>query len=185
MNKRKTAKSKGFIMVHIKKIVGKLFGKSTESSADYVPTYGNMQGMWSYLKDVLTLTTGYKSGRFGQCENETYLYDCVCLIKSYAWCNGKAGTPPEYEANNIADKWIGYIYDNSGARGPMETLPPKGIYAVYLNNEHIGIYNADTQTVIECCGGATNKVVERPINYYDGTEFQWNKWSDIYWCPQE
>lgn len=46
-----------------------------------------------------------------------------------------------------------------------------------------GVYNAATGSVIECCAGNTMKVVERDLHHYDGTKYAWNKWSDLYWCP--
>lgn len=148
-------------------------------------TYGSMEDLWRYLKDVLKLNTKYQNGSYGQCENGIYLYDCVCLIKSYPWCDGTAGKTPQYRLNNVPDDWIGALYEKAATKGTMEKLPEKGILAVYLNSEHIGIYNAATKTVIECCAGAANKVVERDRSFYDGTQYAWNKWSDIYWCPQK
>lgn len=147
--------------------------------------YGTMNGLWNYLQDILTMPTKYALGKFGQKEDDKLLYDCVCLIKSYAWCNGTAGATPKYKANNIPDDWLGNLYvyaDKKSAN--MSELPKEGIWLVYLNNEHIGVYNAATGTVVECCAGNTMRVVERDLHHYDGTKIAWDKWSDLYWCPQ-
>ncbi len=147
--------------------------------------YGNMSKLWDYLQDILAMPTKYALGKFGQKEDDKLLYDCVCLIKSYAWCSGKAGSIPKYKANNIPDDWLGNLYVYADKKSTnMGELPKEGIWLVYLNNEHIGVYNAATGTVVECCAGGTMKVVERDLHHYDGTKFAWNKWSDLYWCPQ-
>lgn len=142
-------------------------------------------GLWKYLTEVNKLDTMYMTGQFGQKSNTNkYMYDCVCLIKSYAWCDGKAGNTPTYKSNGVSDDWIGTIYDKATDKSTdMSKLLKKktGIYCVYLNNEHIGIYNAKTGTTIECCGGNTNRTIERPISFYDTTPYKWNKWSNLYW----
>ncbi len=147
--------------------------------------YGTMNGLWDYLQDILAMPTKYALGKFGQKEDDKLLYDCVCLIKSYAWCSGKAGSTPEYKANSISDDWLGNLYVYADKKSTnMSELPKEGIWLVYLNNEHIGVYNAATGTVVECCAGNTMRVVERDLHHYNGTKFAWNKWSDLYWCPQ-
>lgn len=149
-------------------------------------TYGNMSNLWNYLIEILeNVPNEYKLGKFGQKTNGKCQYDCVCLIKSYPWCRGEAGTAPQYKANGIADDWLGNLYVYAKEKSTdMNKLPTTGIYLVYLNNEHIAVYNSATGTTIECCAGNTMKVVERDIHHYDGTKYQWNKWSDLYWCPQ-
>ncbi len=147
--------------------------------------YGNMSKLWDYVQDVLEMPTKYCLGKFGQKENGKLLYDCVCLIKSYPWCNGTAGATPTYKSNGINDDWLGNLYVYADKKSTnMSELPKEGIWLVYLNNEHIGVYNAATGTVVECCAGNTMKVVERDLHHYDGTKIAWNKWSDLYWCPQ-
>lgn len=148
--------------------------------------YGNMSNLWNYLIEILeNVPNEYKLGKFGQKTNGKCQYDCVCLIKSYPWCSGKAGAVPQYKANGIADDWLGNLYVYAKEKSTdMSKLPTTGIYLVYLNNEHIAVYNSATGTTIECCAGNTMKVVERDIHHYDGTKYQWNKWSDLYWCPQ-
>lgn len=149
-------------------------------------TYKNMSTLWNYLVDILEdVPNEYKLGKFGQKANGKCQYDCVCLIKSFPWCNGKAGSTPQYKANNIADDWLGNLYVYADKKSDkMSELPKEGIWLVYLNNEHIAVYNAATGTTIECCAGNTMKVVERDLHHYDGSKYQWNKWSDLYWCPQ-
>lgn len=148
--------------------------------------YGNMSDLWNYLIEILeNVPNEYKLGKFGQKTNGKCQYDCVCLIKSYPWCNGKAGAAPQYKANNIADDWLGNLYVYADKKSDnMSELPKEGIWLVYLNNEHIAVYNAATSTTIECCAGNTMKVVERDLHHYDGSKYQWNKWSNLYWCPQ-
>ncbi len=147
--------------------------------------YGNMSKLWDYVQDVLEMPTKYCLGKFGQKENGKLLYDCVCLIKSYPWCNGTAGATPTYKSNGINDDWLGNLYVYADKKSTnMSELPKDGIWLVYLNNEHIGVYNATTGTVVECCAGNTMRVVERDLHHYDGTKIAWNKWSDLYWCPQ-
>lgn len=149
-------------------------------------TYGNMSNLWNYLIDILeNVPNEYKLGKFGQKTSGKCQYDCVCLIKSYPWCSGMAGAAPQYKANGVADDWLGNLYVYAKEKSTdMSKLPTTGIYLVYLNNEHIAVYNSATGTTIECCAGNTMKVVERDIHHYDGTKYQWNKWSDLYWCPQ-
>lgn len=147
--------------------------------------YKTMTDLWDYLQNVKQLPTSYISGKFGQKINGKYAYDCVCLIKSFPWCSGNAGAEPKYKANGIPDEWIGAYYNKASKKGDISTLPDAGIYLVYLNNSHIGVYNASTGTVIECCAGNTMQVVERSLHYYDNTTFKWNKWSNLYWCSED
>lgn len=149
--------------------------------------YGNMSGLWDYLMDILEkVPNKYKSGGFGKKDTDgKTMYDCICIIKSYPWCNGVAGAEPKYKANDIADDWLGNVYIYASKKSTnMSEIPTEGIWLVYLNNEHVGVYNAATGTVIEARGGSTGKVVERDLHYYDGTQYAWNKWSDLYWCSQ-
>lgn len=149
--------------------------------------YKNMSELWDYLVDIIEgVPNKYKLGGFGRKDADgKVMYDCVCLIKSFPWCNGVAGAEPTYKGNGINDDWLGYYYANADIKSDkMSELPKEGIWLVYLNNEHIAVYNSATGTTIECCAGATMRVVERDIHHYDGTSIQWNKWSDLYWCPQ-
>ncbi len=148
--------------------------------------YKTTYDLWNYLQDVLNKQTEYKLGKFGQTSNGKYQYDCVCLIKSFPWCDGVAGQAPVYQKNGIADDWIGAFFEKASIKSKdMGQIPMSGIYLIYMNNDHIAVYNADTKTEIECCAGQTMKVVERPLNYYDADpRYIWNKWSTLYWCPQ-
>ncbi len=148
--------------------------------------YKTTYELWDYLLEVLALPTVYADGGFGQVKDGKFLYDCICVIKSFPWCFGKAGGQPYYKANNVEDDWIGAFYEKAQKKSDdMSQLPKSGIYLVYYNNSHVGVYNADTQTVIEAAGGSTGKVVERPYSYYETADYQWNKWSELYWCPNK
>ena len=148
-------------------------------------SYKNMSDLWDYLMDVLKLPTAYRLGKFGQLIDGKYHYDCVCLIKSFAWCDAEAGKTPKYKANDINDDWLGNLYTYAELKSSnINELPDEGIWLVYLGTKHIGVYNAATGTVVECCAGQTMRVVERDLHHYDGTQYAWNRWSDLYWCPQ-
>lgn len=156
---------------------------NTNKKGDKKAMYKTTTDLWSYLVNVKALNTSYNSGAFGQKIGNKFYYDCVCLIKSFPWCNAKAGGTPIYKDNDIADDWIGGLYQKATNKSyDMSKLPTDKISLVYVDNSHIGVYNPTTKTVIECCAGNTNRVVERDFHYYDNTSYEWNKWSNLYWC---
>lgn len=146
--------------------------------------YGNTAGLWKYLKGILDGGLSiYVTGGVGQKTGANYKYDCHGLIKSYAWTNNTVYGPLRYLGNGLpTDDMISTVYAKAKLKGSIASLPKSGIYCVYLNDEHIAVYNAETGTTIECCAGNTNKVVERKLSFYDNTPYKWNKWSDLYWC---
>lgn len=148
----------------------------------------NMNILWNYFCEIINYgKSKYKTGAYGEVDKDGYILgDCVCAIKGAFWKDMQIFGTPVYEKNGVKDDWIGAIYEKATKKGTMDTLPnDNGIYCVYLNNEHIALYNSKTKTTIEYCGGNTQKCVERPLAFYDGTPYKWNKWSDLYYCPNE
>lgn len=144
--------------------------------------YGSMSDMWNYLLAVCKVKTQYKAGSYGECVENVHLYDDIGLIQSYAWCDGNVVNKPIKENKNVYADSIAQIYEKALRKcDDMTCIPSNGIYAVYKNDEHIGIYNADAGIVIECCKEPGIGV--RQQNFSDYAQGEWTKWSDIYWCP--
>lgn len=140
--------------------------------------YKNVSELWKYLEAVLKLPTRYENGRFGQYMDGCYCYDCVCLIKSFPWCDGIAGKYPKYKKNNVKDDWIGALYQQATMKSTdINTVPNYGIWIVYKKNAHVAVYNATKGQIIEAAGKSVARVRKTSFNKND-----WDKWSNLYWC---
>lgn len=144
--------------------------------------YGSMPDMWNYLLAVCKVKTQYQAGGYGECVENVHLYDDIGLIQSYAWCDGNVVNKPIKENKNVYADSIARVYEKALRKcDDMTCIPSNGIYAVYKNDEHIGIYNVDDGSVIECCEEPGIGVRQQNFSKYAPGE--WTKWSDIYWCP--
>lgn len=151
--------------------------------------YGTMTGLWNHISTInKTINTRYNVGKVGQKATDgVFEYDCHGLLKNYAWTNGKPGGAISYLNNGLSsDDWIKKVYDLATKKGDIGTIPKHGSpVVVYSDNfGHIAVYCPSSGTTIECCAGNTNKVVERPLGFYDGTPYKWQQWSNLYWCPE-
>lgn len=108
--------------------------------------------------------------------DDTFAFDCVCLIKGVLW--GFNGDPTkvyggaEYKSNDVPDKGteglFGMCYDISTDFGNIEIGE-----MVHLNG-HVGVYVGD-DLVVECSPAFANKVQITTINK-DNVAYPYRKW---------
>lgn len=106
------------------------------------------------------LKTRYQLGGWGQQDGNTYLFDCVCLIKSILWGfnfekGGHGGAI--YSSNGVPDvgansMFYNYMYDKSSDFNNIE------VGELVWMDGHIGIYVGDRK-VVESTSGWENKVL--------------------------
>lgn len=146
-----------------------------------------MQDVLNYYKAVINANNNtYKLGKWGQFVGGKQAFDCVCIIKACAWevPINKDITANQYSyianhKSDMPDVSIGYFYDKATERSEkLEKIPNNKLSFVYHNFDHIGLYNPAEGLVYECVAGHQNKVASHPLDYYKGTPYMWNKWSN-------
>ena len=152
-------------------------------------TFGNMADLWNWYQYWATRPNKYQSG-IARMVNGVFSTDCNGIIKMYGYTHNNPSlvpTPtqncPNYREGIVIDEWIGAWYDKATNKGLINTIPKTGYSIVYIDKtakypdawNHVGIYNASTNETFEMCALGIRKV---PL---DAT--YWNKWSNLYWCP--
>lgn len=152
-------------------------------------TFGNMKYLWDWFQYWSGTTNQYRLG-IARIEDGIFRTDCNGIIKMFGYArNNPAAVPgkydpcPNYREGLVLDEWIGAWYDKASRKGNIDTIPTSGFCLVYIDNtqkhpgrwNHVGLYNAATRETFEMCTVGIRKM-PLDITY-------WNKWSDLYWCP--